>query len=265
MKSIYPVLMLTASIALFVGCGSTETESTELPSPEEVEKQVQPPPEAKTAGKIEVPKIEVPKGPPPASDPPETKQPVKVPVALKDIQESAKKTKLPDPAEVLPSEGAAKSLVDKLSIASSETVANLMSSLKNVDPSVVSNLNGALDAFAKENDQGALKYLAKFRAASLTPEQTALAAEVRDVIATAVLERNFEVSGDGDIAKVVSSIKSRDTPGAVSGLRALAGRAGLTAGQRDLLQTLITDYAPQIAAAAESLKGNLKSVNPLGD
>ena len=188
-----------------------------------------------------------------------------LPAVVEEFEDSLEDAVPAEPSKLMPDKSVSKSISERLSLGSNETVSKLMSSFKGGDSSLQSSLDQALKAFGSGSDRNALSYLAKLRSASLTPEQKSLAAEIRDIMATAIVERNFEVSGDGTIASIVKSIENRDAAGTVKTLRNLAGEAGLTPGQKELLQTLITDYAPDISAAADSVKKNLNSVNPFGN
>ena len=265
MKSLYSVIIYVAAGISLVGCGSKETVTKELPNQAEVEEEAKSPPPADIGDSVIVPQADSGKKLPDLPDSSEIREAVNLPVVVEEFEDSLEDAVPAEPSKLMPDKSVSKSISERLSLGSNETVSKLMSSFKGGDSSLQSSLDKALKAFGSGSDRNALSYLANLRSASLTPEQKSLAAEIRDIMATAIVERNFEVSGDGTIASIVKSIENRDAAGTVKTLRNLAGEAGLTPGQKELLQTLITDYAPDISAAADSVKRNLNSVNPFGN
>ena len=102
MKSICSALILTAVPSLFVGSGFIETGTTEHPASDDLRKQVQTPPNDKTVGDLKISPTDAREDTSPSPPTPsETEQPVKGPIALRDLQKAIGKTKLPDSSEAL--------------------------------------------------------------------------------------------------------------------------------------------------------------------
>ena len=102
-----------------------------------------------------------------------------------------------------------------------------------------------------------LSSLQKLGAAKLTPEQTKLAADVYHIGTAYVIQKNF-ASLDGaqsDVAKAVNSLRKGETLAAIPAIQSIAQNAKLTAPQKELIQSVATQYAPGVEKVGNALKG----------
>ena len=202
--------------------------------------------------------------------PPETDD---IPATQFEALPDTRETSLDDiasspPTHVVANDEAAEKFLTSIPVNSSEEIEHLRTSLGNAAPAVLENLDQTMNELETGSDLNALKYLAKLRAASLTNEQAALALKVRDMVSAVVLERNFAAAAgaaSGDLGRTLEAIRERDVAGVISGLRSLSSSATLTNAQKALIQSLIADYAPDVAEAGRSVPKGLKKMAPMGN
>jgi hypothetical protein len=125
------------------------------------------------------------------------------------------------------------------------------------NPEVKTALDDILKSFTGGKDSAALASAFKLTAgAKLTPEQTGLAKEVGNLASAYAVQKNF-ASLDGaqsDVARLVNSLRKGELTSAMTPLQNIGKNAKLSAGQKELFNTLANNYAPGLKSATESLK-----------
>lgn len=254
MKTSLPLALVlsgVASLALLTGCDSSKTTA---PAPN-------PAPSTQTAPGTSSAQ---------PAKPAEVKAPE--PPAQTDLKQAAADTQnaataaLDDVTKQLTTSIQAKadSVLNELSKELSTKVQSLTQSL-GTEEGVKSTVQSALKSLTENKDIQSLEIYQKVAQAKLTPEQTKLATEVRDVLSAFTVQKNFSslAASQGEVGKIVTALRSADTTTALTSLKSLSSNASLSAGQKDLLNTLVGQYAGGVQEAGKALQDGLKGLNPL--
>ena len=138
--------------------------------------------------------------------------------------------------------------------------AQSLGSAAGTNTAVTGGLNSTLSALAGGQDSAALASAFKLAsAAKLTPEQLGLAKQVGNLASAYVVQKNFAAldGAQGDVATIVSSLRSGKIQPALPALKNVAASAKLTDTQKQLITTIADKYAPGLgkaSGAVESLK-----------
>jgi len=125
---------------------------------------------------------------------------------------------------------------------------------------VQGKLNSTLSSLAGGQDSAALTSEFKLaQGAKLTPEQLGLAKQVGNLASAYVVQKNFSSldGSQGDVATIVSSLRSGKIQPAVPALKNVATSAKLTDNQKQLITTITDKYVPgwsKASGAMDSLK-----------
>jgi len=125
---------------------------------------------------------------------------------------------------------------------------------------VQGKLNSTLSSLAGGQDSAALTSAFKLaQGAKLTPEQLGLAKQVGNLASAYVVQKNFSTldGSQGDVATIVSSLRSGKIQPAVPALKNVATSAKLTDNQKQLITTITDKYVPgwsKASGAMDSLK-----------
>ncbi len=146
---------------------------------------------------------------------------------------------------------------------------DLASSMKALTGSLGANkdLKGTLDSTVQSllggKDARAVAMLQKLTAAKLTPDQTKLAGDFKNVLSAYVTQKNFAgIKGtESDVAAIVSALRKGETATALPALRKFAQTATLSPAQKELLGGVVDSYAPGLKQAGDSLQKGLKGFN----
>jgi len=125
------------------------------------------------------------------------------------------------------------------------------------NPEIKGKLDEILKSFTGGKDTDALASAYKLAAgAKLTPDQLGLAKEVGNLASAFAVQKNFSAleGAQGDVAKVVNSLRKGELASVVPALQNIGKNANLTTGQKDLLKSLADNYAPGLNKAADSIK-----------
>lgn len=125
--------------------------------------------------------------------------------------------------------------------------------------STLQSLLGGMDAAALGT---AFKVV---EAAKLTPEQIGLAKEVGNLASAFVVQRNFAAldGAQGDVATIVNSLRKGEVMAAVPAIQKVAQNTHLTVAQKDLMGSLVNQYAPGLKKAADSVQQGLQGIKSL--
>jgi hypothetical protein len=124
------------------------------------------------------------------------------------------------------------------------------------DSAVTGKLDSTLKALTGGEDSAALtSAFGLVKGAKLTPEQLGLARQVGNLASAYVVQKNFaSLEGQqGDVATIVSSLRSGDIKAAVPPIKNVATSAKLTDTQKQLITTIADKYAPGFSKAAGAL------------
>jgi len=129
-----------------------------------------------------------------------------------------------------------------------------------ISSAVQSKLDGTLKSLTGGLDSDALKSAFNLvKNAKLTPDQLGLAKQVGNLASAYVVQKNFaSLEGQqGDVATIVSSLRSGKITDAVPSLKNVLSSAKLNDTQKQLLTSIADKYAPGLskaAGAADALK-----------
>ncbi len=134
------------------------------------------------------------------------------------------------------------------------------------NPSVSTNVNTTLTALADGKDNQALA--PAFQTAQgmgLTPAQTQLAKEVGNLASAFVVQRNFSTleGAQGDVATLVNSLRNGQYAATLQPLQKIWSNASLTPDQKQLVGSIVDQYAPSLKQAAGSLQQGLQKLQGL--
>lgn len=115
--------------------------------------------------------------------------------------------------------------------------------------SVLKSLTGGKDSAALSSAFDLAK------SAKLTPEQLGLAKQVGNLASAYVVQKNFSSleGAQGDVATIVSSLRSGEVTSAIPALKNVATNAHLTDGQKTLISKVADKYAPGWKKAGEAM------------
>lgn len=130
---------------------------------------------------------------------------------------------------------------------------------------ISAKVDTAVRAALEGKHSDALALYSKLGGAGLTPGQQKLVAEVRDLSAAFWVQKDLSAldGAQGHVATVVNALRKGEVTGALPALKELAQNAALTAGQKDLLGTLVKQYAPALGQAADAVKAKVPELPPV--
>lgn len=117
-------------------------------------------------------------------------------------------------------------------------------------------LDGMLQSLTGGKDSAALtSAFGLVKGAKLTPEQLGLAKQVGNLASAYAVQKNFASleGAQGDVATIVSSLRSGQIATAVPSIKTVATNAHLTDGQKTLIATVADKYAPGWKKAGEAV------------
>lgn len=135
-----------------------------------------------------------------------------------------------------------------------------LSSVLGANSAITSKLESTLKSLTGDADSAALTSAFKLASvAKLTPEQLSLAKQVGNLASAYVVQKNFASleGASGDVATIVSSLRSGKIKDALTPLKNVAASAKLSETQKQLITTIADKYAPSLSKAAgavDSLK-----------
>ena len=117
-------------------------------------------------------------------------------------------------------------------------------------------LDSALTAVLGNKGPAAVEGLQKLTSAKLTPEQTKLSKEVYNLGGAYLVKKNFGTleGSQTEVSQVVSSLRKGTPAQALPPLKKIGQNATLTQPQKDLLSSMVNNYAPGLKRAGDSLK-----------
>jgi len=121
---------------------------------------------------------------------------------------------------------------------------------------ITSKLNSTLSALTGGQDSAALSSALKLASiAKLTPDQLGLAKQVGNLASAYVVQKNFATldGAQGDVATIVSSLRSGKIKSALPSLKNVATSAKLTDTQKQLITTIADKYAPGLSKASGAM------------
>ncbi len=131
-----------------------------------------------------------------------------------------------------------------------------LGSLLGGNTTVSNGLNSTLQSLTGGSDSAALTSAFNLvKEAKFTPEQLGLAKQVGNLTSAYVVQKNFAAleGQQGDVATIVSSLRSGKIKDAVPSLKNVAESAKLTDTQKQLITTIADKYAPGMSKAAGAL------------
>lgn len=126
---------------------------------------------------------------------------------------------------------------------------------------VKATLDKALTALTDGKQVEAFDACQKVVAAKLTPEQMKLAQETGNLVSAYIVQKDFSKleGSEGDVAKLVTSLRQGSLTGAVAPLQGIMQNAKLTQPQKDILSALSDKYAPGLKKLGDSAQ-DLKKI-----
>ena len=121
---------------------------------------------------------------------------------------------------------------------------------------VAGKLDSTLKSLTGGEDSAALSSAFKLASsAKLTPEQLGLAKQVGNLASAYVMQKNFATldGSQGDVATIVSSLRSGKIKDALPSLKNVASSAKLSDTQKQLIATIADKYAPGLSKASGAL------------
>ncbi len=121
---------------------------------------------------------------------------------------------------------------------------------------VASKLDSTLKSLTGGADSAALTSAFKLASsAKLTPDQLGLAKQVGNLASAYVVQKNFASldGSQGDVANIVSSLRSGKIKDAVPSLKNVASNAKLSDTQKQLITTIADKYAPGLSKASGAM------------
>ena len=132
------------------------------------------------------------------------------------------------------------------------------------DAPLKDKLQAAVESLSKGEDGESLGALQQIKQANLTPAQTQLVSEVQNVWSAVVVQKNFAglSAGEGEVGNIVNALQGGDTATALTNLKQLAAKASLSPQQKELINKIVTQYAPGLGDAGAAAQESLKGLNP---
>ncbi len=130
------------------------------------------------------------------------------------------------------------------------------------NPAVKTALDSTLKSLTGGMDSEALTSAFKLaETAKLTPEQLGVAKQVGNVASAYVVQKNFATleGSQGDVANIVSSLRSGNVTAAIPPLKNVATSAKLTDPQKQIITKVADKYAP----GWQKAKGAMDSIKKL--
>ena len=121
---------------------------------------------------------------------------------------------------------------------------------------IIGKLNSTLTSLTGGQDSAALATAFKLASsAKLTPEQLGVAKQVGNLASAYVVQKNFAAleGQQGDVATIVSSLRSGKIKDAVPSLKNVATSAKLTDNQKQLITTITDKYVRGYSKASGAL------------
>lgn len=134
-------------------------------------------------------------------------------------------------------------------------------------PAGKSQVDATLKSLVSGDSAGTIEAVTALAQAKLTPEQTDLAKQVRDLAAAYVVQKDFSAleGVQGEVATVVGALRKGEVSTALPALSNIAAKAKLTPAQKDLVSSIAAKYAPAgLKEAGDALQQGLKSIPGLG-
>lgn len=134
-------------------------------------------------------------------------------------------------------------------------------------PAAKSQVDSTLKSLVSGDSAGTIEAVTTLAQAKLTPEQTDLAKQVRDLAAAYVVQKDFSAleGVQGEVATVVGALRKGEVATALPALSGIAAKAKLTPAQKDLVSSIAEKYAPAgLKQAGDALQQGLKSIPGLG-
>ncbi len=134
-------------------------------------------------------------------------------------------------------------------------------------PAAKSQVDATLKSLVSGDSAGAIEAVTALAQAKLTPEQTDLAKQVRDLAAAYVVQKDFSAleGVPGEVATVVGALRKGEVATALPALTNIAAKAKLTPAQKDLVNSIAEKYAPAgLKQAGDALQQGVKSIPGLG-
>ncbi len=131
-----------------------------------------------------------------------------------------------------------------------------LSSAVGGNSAIMGKLNSTLSSLTGGQDSAALASAFKLASsAKLTPEQLGLAKQVGNLASAYVVQKNFaSLEGQqGDVATIVTSLRSGKIKDAVPSLKNIATSAKLTDSQKQLITTITDKYVPGFSKASGAM------------
>lgn len=170
------------------------------------------------------------------------------------------------PGQTMATSDAVNTLRKEAQSTADQETKSLTSDLGTKTASLSQSLEGNLDAQkqlesvmkAVLGDKGpaAVEGLQKLTLAKFAPEQTRLAKDVYHLGSAYVVKKNLgSVEGSqAEVSQIVSSLRKGTPTEALPALKTLSQNARLTEPQKDLVASLMNNYAPGVKKAADSIK-----------
>jgi len=244
-KAIYPIGVSLGLAALLVGCGKSDSTSTDMSTKESA--STTPAATNSVAATVQATA---------------TAATTAVKAAVETAQSTVSKlstdlvSKAKSSADTQLS-SIATELADKVKLLDASTTTNqaAQSALTNTVQSLVSG-----------QDSGALSSAFQLaKSATLTPEQLSLAKDVGNVASAYVVQKNF-ASLEGsqtDVATLVTSLRKGELTSTLVPLQNITKNAQLTDTQKTLVTSLADQYAPGLKKAADTVNQGLDTLKKL--
>jgi hypothetical protein len=131
-----------------------------------------------------------------------------------------------------------------------------LSSVLGANSAITSKLESTLKSLTGGADSAALTSAFKLASvAKLTPEQLGLAKQVGNLASAYVVQKNFASleGASGDVATIVSSLRSGKIKDALTPLKNVAASAKLSDTQKHLITTIADKYVPGFSKASGAM------------
>jgi hypothetical protein len=135
------------------------------------------------------------------------------------------------------------------------------------DKAVESQVQSTIQSLLAGRSAETVDLVSKLTQAKLTPEQMAMAKDVKNLAAAYVIQKDLSsVEGaQGEISTMVNSFRKGEVAMALSVAPDVLKKAKLTGPQKDLLTSIADKYAPGLKKAGDAVQGGLKGVKLPGN